>query len=282
MRIFRLTALIILISLMSITIFAQNSSNTQPASGVVPDATFSASFAKFTPPENVFSPFVAWDAKIGMDTTVFRIRRHEVDFKFELQTIGTRNRNSKINIAGNSYFIETRYAYAFSKNAKVSFGIRHLSSHETQDLLKVVKEERSRGTIIPQIDTSDLNIFFVEGFKRFERCPFEPEVRLRIQALGFRFRGGKYVYNKPVYLMTQITAWHGHEKRLVVGTQNEFGNNGFKEIYSRLELYAKNQREGRLQLLVSYSPGKGLHVSPNDGWHRDGLNVGIRLVFQAH
>lgn len=283
-------ALLIALLLLPIGIYAQTptpspspqtSSKDQPQ-GFFPDTVFTASWAKFFPPRTPYSDFFSWQATMGTDMTVVRKGRSQLNFKAEFQTVGTKNVGHKVSIAGTGYILEGRYTFSVSEDTKLSGGIGHLSEHFTTDFGNLVIDEKRNKVPIPAFTATDLNVFFFQVSKRFSHRRLQPEVLVRIQPVGFRFRGAHYRYDRPVYLMAEITPWRGHEKRVVIGAKGEFGNNGFKEFYARLELDAKNQREGRFQPFISYSPGKGLHVSPNDGWHRDGLLMGVKFLFRAN
>ncbi len=283
-------ALLITLLLVPIGIYAQTptpspspqtSSNDQPQ-GFFPDATFTAMISKFLPPRTPYSDFDSWQAKMKIDMTIVRKGRNQCNFDSEFQTVGSKSLGRKTIIAGTGYILGGRCIHSFSSDTKFSAGITHLSSHLTQDLLKLIQDEKRNKIPVPQFNATDLNVVFFQVYHRFASLPLKPEITLRVQPIGFRFHGAGYRYDKPVYLMAEITPWSGHEKRIVIGTQDEFGKDGFKEFFARLELDAKNQREGRFQPFISYSPGKGLHTGPNDGWHRDGLLMGIKFLFRAN
>lgn len=268
----------------SSSVYAQNKpSNSKPPTGAFPEASFGGLFEKNLPPRNDYSPFSAWRAEMKIGIVIYRSNsaHHEIYFDNMFQTIGTEKRGPKIKVAGTVYVFGANYRYRFSDDCYISGGVVHLSSHFAEDLRTVILDVLHRGGKVPELDASDLNVFFLEGFKRVISLPLEPEFRLRIQPVGFRFHGDSYRYNKPVYLATQATLLKGHEKRFVFATQHEFGDNGFNEYSVRLELFAKNQREGRFQVFVSYSPGEGLQISSNDGQHRNGFKAGLKLFFRT-
>ncbi len=281
MRSLRLSLVAILVLITSTSYALGQKSPANRLSGPFPEARFDGSFQKYLS-HDVFSPFFSWRGIMGIDIATYREGNHTIYFKSEFQTVGARKTDSKINVSGTSYILEGRYRYQLSENTFISTGITHLSSHLTQDLEKIIRDQRNEGAFIPQIDASDLNVIFVEGYKKFSALPLEPEIRLRVQPVGFRFRGGGYNYERPVYLATKFTPWRGDEKRIAIATQHEFGEDYFNDFSVSLELFSRGDEEGRVQLFLAGSPGDNLHVSPNAGWHRDGIRTGIKLVFWSH
>lgn len=250
--------------------------------GAFPEARFYGDFGKHLE-HDIFRPFFSWEGRMGLDSAVYRGGRHTAFFKTEILTVGGKMTQSRINIVGTSYLLEGRYQFSIlRKNIHLAGGMAHNSSHLTQDLADLVLREIKRGKRIPQINTGDLNVIFGE-IKWQTPLPFKPQIMVRIQPLNFRgLRGGSSFYDLPVYLAFEETLWSGREKMVVVATQHEIGRGGFSDFSARLELFARNQKEGRFQLLVGGSPGSGLHMSTNYPWYKEGFRVGLRLVFDAH
>lgn len=249
--------------------------------GVLPGARFYGDFGKHLE-HDIFRPFFSWEGRMGLDSAMYRRGRHAAFFKTEILTVGGKMTQSRINIVGTSYLLEGRYQFSILKNVQLAGGMAHNSSHLTQDLAELVLREIKRGKRIPQINTGDLNVIFGE-IKWQTTLPFKPQVMVRIQPLNFRgLRGGSSRYDLPIYLVFEETLWGGKEKRVVAATQHEIGKGGFSDFSVRLELFARNQKEGRLQLLAGGSPGSGLHMSTNYPWYKEGFRVGLRLVFDAH
>ena len=251
------------------------------SSGAFSEARFEGSFQKYLS-RDIFSPFFSWKGAMGIDINIYKKNKSSVYFKSDFQTVGAKKTESKINVAGTSYILEGRYGYQFSQNVYFGAGITHLSSHLTQDLENIVIEQMRKGAVIPEIDSSDLNVIFFEAWKQFASLPLQPEIRARVQPTSFQFRGGRYSYERPIYVDIKIVPWYGNEKKLVFATQHELGDNYFNDYSLRLELFSRGDKEGRFQIFTAYSPGAKLHVSPNVGWHRDGVRAGIKLVFFAH
>ena len=271
---------IVVFSVFVSSVFSQSNSGAK-SSGMFPEAQFEGSFQKYLS-RDIFSPFFSWNGSMGIDINVYQKGNNSIYFKSDFQTVGAQKTESKINVAGTSYILEGRHRYQFSENSYIGAGITHLSSHLTQDLEIIVLDQTRKGAIIPDIDSSDLNVIFFEGRKQFVSLLLQPDIRVRLQPVGFRFRGGGYKYERPVFVETAITPWRGNEKRFVVATQHEWGDNYFNDYSLRLELFSRGDKEGRFQIFTAYSPGAKLHVSPNAGWHRDGVRAGIKLVFSAH
>lgn len=257
------------------SLFAQ-----QKTQGMFSDAKFYGEFNKHLE-HDIFRPFFSWEGRMGLDMAVVREKKQSFFFKNEFLTVGGRMTQNRINIVGTSYLLEGRYQFAFSERLSLDGGMAHNSSHLTQDLENLIWRERMRGKQVPRIDTSDLNVLFGE-VRWSPPFVFKPEIMVRIQPINFRgLRGGSSLYNLPVYLTAEETVWSGKEKRVVLGTEHEFGENGFSDFTGRIEFFAKNQKDGRLQLLAGFSPGEDLHMSSNKAWHKDGFRIGIRVVFEA-
>src|SRR5205809_5164167 len=67
---------------------------------VLPEASFDATFRKYTPPPNVFSPFYSWDAHLALNLTVVRHGSSAMNISTMFQTVGTRNLGSKVSVGG--------------------------------------------------------------------------------------------------------------------------------------------------------------------------------------
>lgn len=261
--------------ILSRPLFAQ-----QKARGMLAEGKFYGEFNKHLE-KDIFRPFFAWEGRMALDMAVFRGEKQSFFFKNEFLTVGGRMTQNRINIVGTSYLLEGRYQFAISERLSIGGGMAHNSSHLTQDLENLVWRERTRGKEIPDINTSDLNVLFGE-VKWAPLVAFYPEIMVRLQPINFRgLRGGSSRYDLPVFLTAEETIWSGKEKRIVLSTEHEVGKNGFSDFTARLEFFAKNQKDGRLQLLAGFSPGSDLHMSSNKAWHKDGFRLGLRIVFEA-
>ncbi len=250
--------------------------------GGFPDAWFEAAFRKYTPPKNIFSPFYAWEAHMTLSLTVVRKGPGAVNFQGIFQSVGTENLGSRVGVGGTGYVLRLGYVHTYSPDFTLSAGIAHLSSHLTRDLDDKLDEETGKGATVPIVtDPSEYNVFVFKAYRKFLAVRFTPEVEIAVEPVNFDFNGGRHDYVRPVYLATRSTLWKGNEKSIVAGTQHEIGRNPFNNFSLSLELYARNQPEGRFQIFVSASPGHNLHVSPNVGGVRDGIAFGIRMHFRA-
>ena len=246
--------------------------------GAFPAGMFQGDFRKYVG-GNPNSQVYSWEGLIGADIALYRKGKHTVYTDVYSQTIGARTLHSRINLAGTSYRFGLRYEYALNSIVHIELGAEHLSSHRAENL-RIVQNRLQRP--FPEVDTGDLNIIFWGADLRFDALPFEPRATVRIQPMSFsglRFHRGLSGYDRPLYLATEVVLWKGHEKRIVIATKHEVGWHHFHDYAARLELFAKDQREGRFQLFIGGSPGEGIYVSINDGWRRDGLYTGFRIVF---
>ncbi len=269
-----------LVGLASRTAHAQTGQ--PPAQGGFPDASFDVVFRKFTPPANAFAPYYSWDAQMGLDLTVARNGANAVDFTTVFQTVGTENIGSRVSVGGTGYIIRASDAWTCSPDLTVSTGVSHLSSHLTRDLDTKTAEERALGLPVPVVqDPSEYNVVFVRAVRRFPKWRLTPVIDLVVEPYNFRFNGSMAPTARPVYLATRWTLWHGSGGVLVAETQQEFGPRPWNQVSLFLELYRRQQAEGRFQLFVTASPGDSLHVSPNVGALRDGIAAGVRLRFLA-
>jgi hypothetical protein len=250
--------------------------------GMFPDASFDLTFRKYTPPDNPFSPFYAWDGHLDLQATVFRVAVSSVAVRSVIQAIGTENFGQRVGVAATGYLLGLRYVHAFSLDTTLSAGISHVSSHLTRDLDQKLDEQRSGGIPIPVVrDPGQYNVLFFKAHRRFPALRFEPEIEVAIEPLNFRFSGRRVRYVRPVFVGTRSTLWQRNQTSVVAETQHEIGRNPFNRISVSLELFARNQPEGRLQIFASASPGRNFHVSTNVGGVRDGIAFGVRLKFRT-
>ena len=252
------------------------------AEGAFPDAAFNAAFKKYTPPRTIFSPYYSWDAHLALNVTVVRKGSGAVSFRSLFQTAGTENIGSKVGVGGTGYLFHVAYVHRRSDDFALSTGLAHLSSHLTRDLDKKLAEESALGRAAPAVDDpSEYNVPFIEGSWKFPAYPLTPELDAAGEPINFRFNGSGARYVRPIYLHTGWTLWRGSQKSLVAETQHEIGQRPFNVVSLSLQLYTRNQTEGRFQLFVTASPGHRLHVSPNVGGLRDGIAFGARMTFRA-
>ncbi len=255
----------------------------QPQGGF-PDVSFETAFQKYMPPaKNVYSPYYSWDAKVGLDLTVFRWGANAVDFRAVFQTAGTENLGgAKVGVGGTAYILRFGYDHAYSDDIELSAGVSHLSSHLTRDLDEKTDEQRRKGAAIPDVeDPGEYNVLYLRGQLTLRRWAFTPVLEAIVQPLNFRFNGSSAPRVRPIYLGSRWTFWHGHEKSIRLTTQHEFGTNPFNHFSLSLELFERNGSESRFAVFLSGSPGDGMHVSPNVGALRDGIAMGLRIRFQG-
>jgi hypothetical protein len=250
--------------------------------GIFPEASFDATFRKYTPPENVFSPFYSWDAHMALSLTTFRKGASAVNIAGFFQSVGTENLGSRVSVGGTGYLLGFGYVHTFSNTFKLSGGFKHFSSHLTRDLDDKLEEERNKGETIPEVDDpSEFNVIYFGGSWTLPSLWFSPEIEIIVQPINFKFNGSPADDIRPIYLGTRWTLWRGNQKSVVAETRQEFGENPLNNFTLSFGLFARDQPEGRLQIFVSASPGGNLHVSPNIGALRDGVALGIRLHFRA-
>lgn len=225
----------------------------------------------------------SWESNIGFNTLVYRHESHAFSFLLDVQTAGAPPTGRKINIAGTSYTLSPSYIYKFNKNTSFSLGLTHLSSHLSEDVLKILQDQRRKGVIIPPVRFDDINVGFLEIIHSFAFKQFDPSIRFRFQPLGVKFRGGYNFYKEPVFISTQMKIWGNDSKNLLFITLHEFGERSFNDTVLRLDFEKPTRdEEGRLQILFGYSPGSNLRASPNVGWHKEGCSVKMKFVFWAH
>ncbi|OGN13666.1 MAG: hypothetical protein A3C71_00505 [Candidatus Yanofskybacteria bacterium RIFCSPHIGHO2_02_FULL_43_15c] len=260
-------------------LYAQSGSSGQ-SQGALSEARLHGDFSKRFE-RDIFQPFFSWEGRIGFETVVFRRGRQTVFFKSEILTVGGAIIRDRVNVIGTSYLLESRYQFSVLNSFHLGGGWSHNSSHLTQDLTELVGREIGMGKPVPSIEAGDLNVIFGE-IKWEPSMPLNPLMVVRIQPVNLRgFRGGPSFYDRPIYLAIEEELWKGREKRMVSAVQHEMGRQGFSDFSIRLELFAKNQKEGRLQLLIGGSPGSELHASTNYPWYKNGLRAGLRIVFNT-
>jgi hypothetical protein len=249
---------------------------------VLPDATFGARFRKYTPPQNVFSPFYSWDADMSLDLTLVRRGPGAVRLSSMFQTAGTKNLGSKIAVGGTGYFLGVGYVHTRSTAIELSSGLIHFSSHLTRDLDATIDEERRKGAAIPLADDpSEFNVIYLKGRWRLPCRRLAPELEAAIQPVNFRFNGHQAAYVRPVYIATRWTLWQGAVRSLSAKTEQEIGHNPFVNVVLLFALYARTEPTRRVEIFVSGSPGGEVHVSPEIGAFRDGIAIGFRLSLRS-
>ncbi len=252
------------------------------AQGGFPDAAFETLLRLYTPPANAFSPYFAWDAHMATGVTLYRKGQHEMLFGSVFQSVGTESIRSRVSVGGTGYIITLGYARRRSDSLTISAGVTHMSSHLTRDLDEKLNEQRSKAVTVPSVeDPDEYNVPFVGWRRTWSAARSSPQLHVVVEPTHFRFNGTWAWNGRPIFIATQWTLWRGIQKSLVVETQHELGVRPFTNVFLLLELFARGEPEGRLQVFLSGSPGHGLHVSPNIGGLRDGVAFGMRMKFRG-
>jgi hypothetical protein len=250
--------------------------------GLFPDASVDATFRKYTPPRNVFSPYYSWDAHMALDVTILRRGAGALAFSSLFQSVGTENITKRVSVGGTGYLLGLRYIHTRSEAFQLSSGLAHFSSHLTRDLDDKTNQQRASGAAIPDVeDPSEYNVLYVSGQWTLKNRPLAPELELVIQPINFRFNGRRADYVRPIYLGTKWRLWRGDQKAVTAETEQEIGKGPFINVALVLALFPRDQSEGRFQVFVSGSPGGAVRVSPRIGALRGGVAFGIRMKFLA-
>jgi hypothetical protein len=250
------------------------------AEGTVADAAFETQFRKFTPPDSEYSPFYSWDAFIGFRVSAVRRGPAALQFRGFIQAVGTQNFGSRVGVGGTGYLLEIGYVHRYSDEVTFSAGIAHLSSHLTRDLDEKTDEERRRGESIPRVrDPGEYNVPFIKARRRFASLRLAPDVEVAITPVNFRFGGGRHGGVRPVHVGTQATIWRRGRTSMLAETRHEIGANAFHSFAVLIDRESSSASGGRVQLIISATPGSGLHVSPIVGGVRGGVSVGARFAF---
>lgn len=272
--------LMVLLLCVSQNTYAQTNQKSQHE--FLPEARFFADLKKHFGPKP-YQLVYSWEHNIGMDASIYGYKKHKFHFLLNVQTAGAPPSGRRVNIAGTSYILGFNYSNKFKENTSFSSGIIHLSSHLSEDVLKIVREEAQRGVIIPPVGFDDINVLFVEVAQKFNFIPLEPKVNFRFQPLGVKFHRGFSYYEEPVFIATESKILKSGSSDIVFQTRNELGKEHFGDYSLRFDFFkAQTNEEGRLQWIFGYSPGEGLRASPNTGWHKEGFFWAMRFVFWAH
>lgn len=256
--------------------------NDAAAQGVLPEVSFDATLRKYSPPQNVFSPYYSWDAQMALNLTAVRRASSAVNVSTMFQTVGTRNLGSEVSVGGTGYLLGLHYVHTYSDGFNLSSGLVHFSSHLTRDLDDKIDEERAKGAAVPVVDDpSEFNVIYFKGHWKLRGLLFAPELKLVVQPINFRFDGSQADYVRPIYFGTGWTLWQSDQKLLTAETQQEIGHNPFINLSLVFAVGARNQPQGRFQIFVTGSPGDSVHVSPQIGALRDGIAFGFRLKFSS-
>lgn len=272
--------LMVLLLCFSQNIYAQASQSGKHE--FLPEARFFADLKKHFGPKP-YQLVYSWEHNIGLDASVYRHKAHEFHFQLNVQTAGAPPSGRKVNIAGTSYVLGFYYSNKFKENTRISSGLIHLSSHLSEDVLKIVRDEAKRGVIIPPVGFDDINVLFVEVAQKFDLSSLKPKIIFRFQPFGVKFHRGFSYYDEPIFVSTESKLLSGESKDLLFITRHEFGKQSFNDYALRIDLFKpQTKEEGRLQWVFGYSPGQGLRASPNVGWHKDGFSAAMKFVFWAH
>jgi hypothetical protein len=254
----------------------------QTDDGAFPEASFDAAFRKFVGPETEFSPFYSWDAHLGLDLTIVRSGRNAVNFVGIFQSVGTENLGSQISVGGTGYIVAFGYSRRISEHVEASAGIRHLSTHLTRDLDDKDSEQRALGRAIPHgEDLNEYNVLFFSVSRDFPSVLFAPAISVTVDPVNFELDGNLGGYVRPLYVTSRLSLWKRGTTALALETEHEIGNNPYNNFTLRLEMFPRNQPQGRFAVIVAVAPGDGLHVSPNIGGRRDGVALGVTMRFKS-
>jgi len=249
--------------------------------GILPETLLQATFRKYVPPANEFSPFYSWDAYLGLNATAYRKGAHGIDVAAIIQTIGTENLGSKVGVAATGYILGLGYIRSFAA-VNVATGLRHLSSHLTRDLDDKEEELRNQGRNIPTVeDPSEYNVVYLKASGTLSNVPLTPEILVVLVPISFRFDGRAASPVRPLYVETNWRLWQGRASAIFVETQHELGANAFDTYALQVDLLRRGEAKGRFQVVLSISPGDDFHVSPNVGGVVDGVALGIRMNFRS-
>lgn len=220
---------------------------------------------------------------MAFDVLVHRLGQGAVVFRGDVQSVGTKNFGSRIGVGGAGYLMRIGYQRPLSPVTSVEAGLAHLSSHLTRDLDEKTLGERDLGHTIPAVaDPSEFNVIYLEARRRLSSSRrLAPEIRVGVAPVNLRLdgrlRGG---LRRPLYGATRWWLWRGRGRALTVRTEHEVGRgpiNRFTVVYERRGV----ESGGRLQLFAGFTPGRGMHVSPDLGGVRDGLTAGIRVAVES-
>ena len=252
------------------------------AQGPLAEAAFDAQFRKYTPPRDDFSPFYSFDASLGLNITLMRRGPHAVDFVAVVESVGTESLGSRIGVGGTGYVIGFDYTRSIGGRLALAAGVQHLSTHLTRDLDQKTVEVRGAGGPIPGTDDrTEGNAVFLRVTRAFPTARFQPSVGVTVDPLTFELNGASAGYVRPFYVTSRWSFWSHADRTLALETEHEVGHNAYNGFTLRLEMFRRNQSQGRLALLLAAAPGHHLHVSPNIGGRRDGVAFGFDLRFKS-
>ena len=225
----------------------------------------------------------SWESNIGLNALVYRKKIHEFRFEFDVQTAGSPSTGRRVNIAGTSYILGFIYTNKFNEKTNFSTGLTHLSSHLSEDVLKIVREETKKGNIIPAVGFDDINVVFMGTEYDFGFKSFGPKIKFRLQPVGVKFHGGISFYDEPIFVSAEFKVLSRESNDIIFINIHEFGKEQFNDYAIRFDfLKQRKKEEGRLQLSFGYSPGDRLKASPNVGWHKEGFSTKMKFVFWAY
>lgn len=254
------------------------------------EAKFSAEFQKYFGGRPL-QEFFSWQSRIGGDMALFESEKNAVWFKLNFQVVGGHPTDWKINTSGNSFTIEGRYERKI-KSFGVGLGLTHVSTHLTKDVSKRVeallvnqknlpRDELEQLIRFRDFELNDINLAFVSIEKQIKLGPFRPTALIRIQPVDLSFRGNFSYYKMPFSLATETSLWQRNQKRILLETHSEFGKKELVADFAlRLDLAPQEQGEGRIQILLGYSPGKNAYTT-SDGLYSEGPFATVRFVFDS-
>jgi len=246
--------------------------------GVLPDAAFEVGLRHYPPSSGDFAPFYAWDAQMAVDLALYRRGSRAAGFSSAMQAVGTENFGSRVSVGGTGYLIGFDYRQAITPDLKVAAGIMHLSSHLTRDLDEKLAEQRAAGATVPDlVDGDEFNVLYVRLAHRRATWRFRPEVEVIVHPISIQLGGGRHGSVRPLHVRARATIWSRPTFAVATETIHEVGRHSFHHLAVVVERHGRTSASPRAQLLVGFTPGHRLHVSPDVGAVRGGVAVGVRL-----
>lgn len=251
--------------------------------GVVPAASFGASFRKYAPPDNDFSAFASWDADLNFNVSAMRRGPHGLDIGALVQSIGLEVPGSRVGVAAIGYIIRISYVHNGPDDTVVSAGLMHLSSHLTRDLEQQIDGALAQRTRVPRVeDPAEYNVPYVRVVRTWAARRLRPRLEVAVQPINVRVGTWTLDEVRPLYVAFAASLWRTPRVTVAVETQHEIGTRPLNNFTAVFDVHGPARDDGRLQFFTNVSFGDSFHVSPNLGGLRDGVGIGVRLKFRAN
>lgn len=232
--------------------------------------------------DNPYAKAFTWDGSLGQSYKLFRYNREALWIGAQFQAVVAQSYDRKIRVSGQVYVLEGFYRHTFSSEWMGSWGLSHISTHVTQDILNPFYMDLPP---LPDGLLGDANLLWI-GVTRSGTWANDLPVRVEfilqpIDVMLPQVWDNKR-YARPYYLVTDLACVHAGAWQGSLATACEFGGGrqSIGKLEARWELLVPSQKEGRFQVILQrFFYGDDIGSSPRFGFFPAEYALGFRFVF---